>query len=259
MPETKDYEALLVEHLPYIEKMAGRLCRRDGLDPDETDDFISWARERLIENDYAALRKWREESALTTYLTVVLSMLYRDHRVARWGRWRPSAEARRQGVEAVALERLVHRDHFTVAEAVRRLRESGETTMSERELFVVFGRLPSGPRGRPMSAGDMPLAHAASLDQADHELLTQEADAERVRVNQVLMQVVEGLPPEDGVIVRMRFLEGMSVAEIARTLLVEQKPLYRRLERVLARLRGELEAAGISRESLTELAGEDEK
>ena len=52
--------------------------------------------------------------------------------------------------------------------------------------------------------------------------------------------------PEDRVIVRMRFWEGESVADIARALGLPQKPLYRRLERTLAALRRSLEAAGVS-------------
>jgi RNA polymerase sigma factor for flagellar operon FliA len=44
----------------------------------------------------------------------------------------------------------------------------------------------------------------------------------------------------------------MSVAEIARTLAIPQKPLYRRLERLLEHLREQLEAEGISRERVSD-------
>src|SRR5262249_26292549 len=107
MAERQDYSALLLQHLPWIERAAGGLCRRHALDPDECDDFASYTKARLLDDDYAVLRKFRGESALTTYLTVVLSMFFRDYRVSRWGRWRPSAAARRRGPLAVRLETLV--------------------------------------------------------------------------------------------------------------------------------------------------------
>ena len=77
---------------------------------------------RFIENDYAAIRKFRGESSLGTYLTVVVAMLVRDYRVQRWGRWRPSAAARRLGDVAVRLETLVRRNGQAVHEAAETLR-----------------------------------------------------------------------------------------------------------------------------------------
>ena len=55
---------------------------------------------------------------------------------------------------------------------------------------------------------------------------------------------------------RMRFWEDMSVADIARGLAVEQKPLYRRLERLLADLRKKLAGAGVTAQQLHELLDE---
>ena len=86
-------ERLLLEHLPWIERACAALARRHGLAGDEADDFLSWARMRLLEDDCAILRKFRSESQLTTYLTVVLNRLFQDYRVSQLGRWRPSAAA----------------------------------------------------------------------------------------------------------------------------------------------------------------------
>lgn len=259
MSEPQDYEALFLQNLPYIQTMCATFCRRDRLDADETDDFTSWAMERVIENDYAVIRKFRGESLLTTYLTMVLSRLFHDHRVARWGRWRPSAEARRQGDDAMALERLVYRDRYTFAQAVEHLRSSGRTRLSEQELRAIFASLPAGTRGRPTPVGEAPLAYAPADGGADHDLLAAEADAARARVAAVVNRVVDALPPEDGVILRMRVVEGSSVADIARALRLDQKPLYRRIARLLAKLRDDLEDAGISRQDFLDMFGESEE
>jgi hypothetical protein len=53
------------------------------------------------------------------------------------------------------------------------------------------------------------------------------------------------LPPQDRLVLRLRFDEGMAVAGVAKTLHLDQKPLYRRIERLLFQLRGQLEAAGL--------------
>lgn len=253
MSQPPDFETKLIEHLPFIERMAAKLCGRHSLDAAETDDFASWAKTRLMENDYAVLRKFRGDSAITTYLTVVLSMLYRDYRVSRWGRWRPSAEARRRGPDAVGLETLVYRDRYPLAEAVAMLRSRGETSRSEGELFKLFGTLPLRSHGRSTAVSDKGLDSAPSANAADTGILDEEAEAERKRVNEVLARALEGLTPEDALIVRLRYFENMSVAQIARALGLEQKPLYRRIDRALARMRGNLETAGFSRERVAEL------
>jgi RNA polymerase sigma factor for flagellar operon FliA len=45
----------------------------------------------------------------------------------------------------------------------------------------------------------------------------------------------------------------MSVADIARTLRVEQKPLYRRLDGIQAKLRAALESRGVDRTRAIEI------
>lgn len=259
MAELRDYEALLVEHHPFIRRTAARLCQRHGLDPDDTDEFVSWTTAKLVDNDYAVLRKFRGDSALTTFLTVVVSMLYRDFRVARWGRWRPSAEARRRGPDAVALETLIYRDGYGVSQAVTTLVLRGQTALSERELRDLAAALPMRPPGRLNDTSDHHLPNLRSDDTTDKSLIASESDAQREHIADVLSRALAALPAEDAMIVRLRFFENMSVATIARTLKLEQKPLYRRIERLLARMRGTLEAAGVSREQVADLLNEDEK
>src|SRR5262249_20940429 len=61
------------------------------------------------------------------------------------------------------------------------------------------------------------------------------------------------LEPEDRLILRMRFEDSMSVADIARGLHRDQKRLYRTIERLFATLRERLEADGISRDEIASL------
>lgn len=61
------------------------------------------------------------------------------------------------------------------------------------------------------------------------------------------------LPAEDQLILRMRFWDDSSVADIALMLRLEQKPFCRRLESIESRLRTTLTARGLVRERARDL------
>jgi RNA polymerase sigma factor (sigma-70 family) len=258
MSERQDYYSeLLVSHLAWIDRVTASIARQQGLRGDEIDEFVSWARMKLIDNDYAILRKFRGDSSITTYLTVVLNRLFLDYRVASLGRWRPSAAARRRGSIAVKLEKRVRRDGLTPAQAAEELRARGEANLTDRQAAELLAALPTGERGRPKEVGAAPLELEAGDDRADGALLREETQGERDAVWELLATAMAGLPGEDQQIVRMKYWTGATVADIARTLRIEQKPLYRRLERIHAHLRSSLEAMGVSAEQLPDLLDDD--
>lgn len=249
-------EALFVEHLALIDRITAALARRQGMRGDEPADLASWVKLKLVENDYAALRKFRGESSLGTYLTVVIAMLARDYRVQRWGRWRPSAMARRQGDVAVRLETLVRRDGYGLQQAGELLRTAGATALSDRELATLLASLPARMPLRPVEVGAEPLAAIESPAAADWRVEAETVEAERQRVREALDGLLQELSLEDRMILRLRFWEDQSIADIARAMQLDQKPLYRRVERLLALLRERLESAGIAAERLRTLLNE---
>lgn len=256
MPDRSELEALLTNNLGWVDRVAASVCRRHGLDPDESDEFAGWARMRLVEDEYAVLRKFRGESAITTYLTVVVTMLFRDYRVSRWGRWRPSAAAKRHGDVAIRLETLVYRDGYRVDQAGEMLRAAGHTDLPDRELVRLLATLPPREGTRPVPVGDEPLETLPSAMTAEDHVVAHEADGERRVAEDALRGALAELPSEDQVIVRMRVWEGLSVADISRALNLPQKPLYRRLERIFGRLRAQMEGAGITREDVRRMLDE---
>jgi RNA polymerase sigma factor (sigma-70 family) len=250
-------ELLFLQHLSTIERIVAAFCRSYSLRGDDADDFASMVKLRLVENDYAVLAKFRGESTLPTYLTVVIATLLREYRVKQWGRWRPSAPAKRLGELAVRLETLVYRDGLPLAQAAQVLRSAGVTTMTDRELADLLKRLPVRTPLRPVqtdggASQDVPAPGGA-------DVVVTEAEAERARssIERALATALERYSPEDRVIIHLRFWEGLSVADIARALKLDQKPLYRRVDRLLATLRLELERSGVSRDHVRSLLGED--
>lgn len=245
MPERQALEAMFLDNLELIERIIASVCRRHGLRGDDAAELASWIRLRLIEGDYAIIGKFRGESSLGTYLTVVIAMLYREYRIQQWGKWRPSAAARRRGPLAIRLETLVHRDGYTVNEAAEVLRTSGETDLSNRELAELLAELPRRRPLRPVKVAAEAADEASASASAEEVVEAGESEMERQAAERAMARAFDGLSAEDALIVRMRFWDGMSVAHIARSLRVPPKPLYRRIDAALLALRDRLESAGI--------------
>src|SRR5262249_57565215 len=89
-----------------------------GGSEEEGEDFGSLLKIKLLDNDRAVPRAYRGDSSLRPYWAAVATRLFLDQRVAVWGKWRPSAKARRLGPLAVELEELVRRGGRAPADAV---------------------------------------------------------------------------------------------------------------------------------------------
>ena len=244
---------LFLDSLQKIESIAASVCRMYSVWGDDADEFASWAKERLIENDYAVLRKYRGESELNTFLTVVVTRLFHAHARERMGRWRNSAVAERLGQLAKDLEVLVYRDGCSLGEAGERLRSAGRTEQSDAELARLLGKLPLRAPLRPVDAGADPLEHAPGSSRADDRVAAAEAERHRQAVLAALFRALGGLQPEERMIVRMNLADGRSVADVARALKLDQQGLYRRVNRLREQLRKALEGQGVSRTDVREL------
>jgi RNA polymerase sigma factor for flagellar operon FliA len=242
--DRKQLEATFVANLPAIERMSRAVARRSGLSADETDDFVAQVNMKLVQDDYAVLQRFRGESSITTYLAVVIATQMRDYRVKEWGRWRPSAAALRYGEVGIRLETLIRRQGHTLREAGEILRRSGFPAVTDRELGEMMKQLPNRPPPRSTRAAQQTLDTLPSAGGADTEVLDADADLIRKRAETQLSLALDELEPEDRLMIRMRFWQGMSIADIARALSIPQKPIYRRMDHSLERLRRRLQSEG---------------
>src|SRR5262249_21358596 len=108
-----------------IEAALAYTRRAHRLTADAGEEFASWALLKLIDNDYAILRKFEGRSNMRTFLISVVNHLFLDWRNAQWGKWRPAAAARRVGQVAIELERLILRDEMPFTEAAELLVSRG--------------------------------------------------------------------------------------------------------------------------------------
>ncbi|MEP7344391.1 MAG: sigma-70 family RNA polymerase sigma factor [Gemmatimonadaceae bacterium] len=254
MPEPSDYGSVLVQHLERIRRSVRLLCRTSGINESDAEDCCSWVVMKIVEDDYAVLRKFEGRSLIATYLTVVVARLVGDWRTAHWGRWRLSAEAKRLGPVACMLERLIYRDGCTLAQAIATIRSAkGAASPSDRELIAIFAKIPRRSPIRPRQTGEAELQFVEAQDLADRSVDQEDQDAEWQRILEALDVALNRLDADDAVIARMRFFDGLSVAQIARALSIDQKPLYRRMIQVMSQLRAELDRLGFPRGRFTEL------
>jgi RNA polymerase sigma factor for flagellar operon FliA len=247
MEQLTSFEALLVSELGTIERITQFVAARNHLRPDDASDFASHVKLKLVENGYAILRKFEGKSSLRTFLTVVIQRLYLDYSDAKWGKWRPSADAKRAGDIGVLLEQLLWRDGYSFDEACEIIATNHHITIARAELQRIAALLPPRPRRRfETDASLQQLPDAA----ADAEVLTKRRDrlALAQRVSAVLKRLLAALEPQDRLILVLRFVDGHSVADIASMLSIDQKRLYRRLDRVLHDLHEAFRAEGIAAE-----------
>jgi RNA polymerase sigma factor (sigma-70 family) len=182
-----------------------------------------------------------------------------DYRIHMWGKWHPSAEAKRLGAVAVELEQILHRDGRTLDDAVAILvpRYDGVTRESLQSLAE---RLPD----RPPRRRDVDLEEAASVavtraSAVEEPVMAAERRQVSERVSSIMSALIERLPDDERLILQLRFEGGMTVAQISRALGIDQKLTYRRIERRMRDIKEELFAAGIATSDVLDLIGGDEQ
>ena len=247
-------EAMFLAQLALIDRVIAFVCRRNHLTSADAEDFASHARLRLMDDDYAVLRKFQGRSSLKTFLTITLQRVFYDYRIAAWGKWRPSAEAGRRGAVAILLERLIGRDGHTFEEAFEIITVNHRVTVSRADLERMAAALP--PRTKRRMEQDDLLEALPSGDAADGAAIEDERRRAAARITLALQAQLDSLPAQDRLMLRLRFEDGRTVAQIAAILRIEQKPLYRRLDRLLRELRDGLEDRGVSRAEVKELLGD---
>jgi len=243
---------LYLSHRDVIERALASVCRRHHLAVPDAEDFSSSFHVHLMEDDCAILKKFQGRSSIQTYLVTVISHFFQDWRNARWGKWRPSAEAKRLGPVAVQLETLLVRDRVSFDAACELLKTQDAATASRAELEAMASRFPHRARRSFVSDEEVEALEAPGT-RADDRLMERDASAAAVRASGLLRAALDALPAQDRLIVRMLVGDDMSIADIARTLKLEQKPLYRRVERLLGDLRSRLEQDGLSANDVADL------
>jgi RNA polymerase sigma factor (sigma-70 family) len=246
-------EEVFHAQLDLINQVIGFVCRRNNLKPADAEDFASHARLSLMKGDYSVLSKFQGRSSLKTFLSITVQRIFLDYRNAAWGKWRPSADALKRGPAAVLLEQLISRDGYSFEEACEIITTNHRVRLGRPELERLGAALPVREKRRfETDASLVGISAPESADDSTVELGRREAAK---RIGAALQDLIRKLPAQDRLILRARFEDGRTVPDIAVMVGLDQKPLYRRLDRLFRELRAGLEACGISASDVHDFLG----
>ena len=250
-PEDPTPEKIFLDNLPLIKEIIRHSSRRT-LRPQDAEDFEIHVECKLMEDDYAVIRKFRGDrgATLKTFLTTTIKHLFLDYKDHLWGKYHPSAKAKELGDIAVRLETLIVRDRHSFGEACEILRTNQGVEVSVAKLEDLWAQLPHRiPREE---VGEGPLIFKPDQEpQPDQEFEQKELEIKRRRVYMGLGRAVESLSTDDQLFVKMWIK--FSIADIARIQKVEQKPLYRRWEKILKALEKAMKRQGVHREDIKDI------
>ena len=244
---------LFENHLGLIDEVCSSICHRNGCFPPDSEDFTSQVRIELMADDYARLRKFSGRSRFKTFLTTVVLNLFRDYRNSKWGKWRPSAAARREGPLAIKLDELLTRDGYTLDEAVQVLRVTLKVEETEAEIRRLAEMLPVR-RARPED--DESAVHRLVGGKLADAGVEEAEKAELARKAQdALERALAAQDPVDRMVLKMRHEQGFTATRIADALKLDRRKLYRRIERCYRSLRTFIEAEGLQARDILSLEG----
>lgn len=245
--------ALLEAKYPLIQKQLHHLSRRSGLPEHEAEEFRSWALLKLVEDDSRVLASWEGRSSFPTFLTVVLVNLMRDYRARIWGKWKPTAAARKQGREAILLERLCFRDGLSLDEAIERMQTEHEVSLSRAELERMAASLTRRMKRRQVSEEDLLRIPVDGQVESRIEEAERSVTEEELRV--LLTPLLKSLSTENRLLFKLHYWDGLSVAAISSLLGRPQRELYSARAKCLKKIRRSLAKAGLSPERVRALLG----
>lgn len=243
-----DASELYLSHRALIDQTIKAVSRRNHVSHADAEDFRSIAHMHVIDDDYAVLRAYQGRADIAAFLHAVIRRLFQDWRNANWGRWRPSASARRDGPVAIQLETLLVRDKRPLHEAIEVLRTNCGVTMSPADLEALAATFPPRAMRAFVTEGELgATANDSASEYASASVRVDRAEAASAaeKISAALAAVLEELPAQDQLILRMRFENNAPISTISRMLGLEQQPLYRRVERLRTGVRAKLEDAGI--------------
>src|SRR5262245_18153030 len=246
-----DGHRLFLDNLGTIDRVIAAVARRHRLTAHEHDEFRSLVRIRLLEDDARVLRAFEQRSSLPTFLTIVISRIFLDFRNQEWGRWRPSAQAKRLGPVATLLEQLLTRDGYQIDEAIEILRTNHRVAMSDTEIRALWDEL---PRRQPaVLVGEEAAEDIAAPDDpaADTEFPSQGGVSRHVAG--ALARAIAKLETRDRTIVQLHFRQGVGATALAGHLGMSKATFHRRVQRILAELRASLAADNVQPADILEL------
>lgn len=235
-------EELLLRSLPVLRAVVAAAAKRWRLEREDAEDLLSEVQIKLLENDGEALRRCEDATRLRAFLATTVARHWLDRRNHEWGKWRPCAEAKRQGPDGELLDRWISRDGLTLDQAAEKARQHGipwdRAEIERRAALFPF-------RAKRRQETDEGLeARPAAEDSPEEALVASERAGQRALALRLVGEEISTWPPEDKLTLR-GWLRGQTITAISQQLQVPRRPLYRLFETFFQRLRRRLQQSGI--------------
>lgn len=234
-------EELLLRSLPLLQSVVSAAAKRWRLEKEDAEDLLSEVQIKLLENGCEALRSCEDAARLRAFLATTVARHWLDRRNHEWGKWRPCAEAKRQGPDGELLDRWISRDGLPLDQVVEKARQHGipwdRAEIERRAALFPF-------RAKRRQETDEGLeARPAAEDSPEEALVATERAEQRALALRLVGEETATWPPEEILMLRA-FLRGHTITAISQQLQVPRRPLYRQFEAFFVRLRRRLEQRG---------------
>lgn len=223
-----------------------RMIRRFMKDPDEVMEVYTSICERFQANDYQALRRFHSNSNLIPWLSVVVANACRDQFRKNRAVSMPRSVLKQLDERERLVFRYYYQERLSYDEIVHLIGTQHGLACTSIDVMQAVGRITSllstKKRWHLIAAlnSNTPALSVEEMQEYGHELGVpprHHPAAADERLGE-LQAAIKQLPPDDQLLVLLRFEHGMTAVQIAKALDFDNhKQVYTRLRTVLNRLR----------------------
>lgn len=257
------------EHYNDIKKVIHSVSRKKTNQPQEIEECVSYIFEEIVKNDYAILRNFSDDgrAQLRTYLYTVINRLLIDKFRKEGtldavggtkGYFRASVHAKRLGIFAERLERLLFQKKHNLDESYQILNNDPEFTWTFEYTSKIANEL-----WRPdkivteahEGIEEIPSTKSESNlnENPEKALENKHLESKGAIIENSLEKALQGFSHEESLMLKLRFTSQKSVSQISRILGQSRKVVDRKIRDLLNRLRDILLSKGMTQEEVSEL------
>lgn len=266
MNELPSWQQQALSHWPMINRLAARRFPQGEL----AEEAALFVMDKLAEKDWLRMRSFAGQSSLATYLAAVTFRLLEDFARKRQGRIKPPLWVRRLGGIWMSLFRLLCLERFSPTDAVEILisRQSCAAAVAEKAAYQLLGEIPDcgSYHGEATELTEESVIEEKQTESSHPELKFDQEEREQclqslasvifAEENSVppthlferLLQANVRLEPQERLMLKLCFRDGLAVAEAGRMLGWNRHQVHGRLRRLLQRLRQDFAEAGLDKE-----------
>ncbi len=243
-----------------VNRLAAKRFQRE----ETAEEAALYVLDKLSEDDWRRLRMFEGKSKFTTFLSSVTYRLLEDYARVRFGRVTPPKWIKELGGIWLTLFRLLCLERFSFQDAVMRLgsiRKDLSEKIIEESADHLLGELPDCGKSVQEQEYDEAVHHTDGNDLVaeikEKELLIQAltreifGELQSKRNEQVIEKLLHNrlsLKPEEQLLLKLRYREGISVSEIGKMLGLNRFQVNGRLRRTLEKVKAHFNRAGCEEE-----------